>query len=293
MATKFDATLLPSNTTDANFRAWCSFIRDLLVTVGGWVQTADTGQMNFTTVTTPSVANTKQGYIIVRMADALQATSPVFLRIDFGSGGNALTQGIWLTIGTGSDGAGNITTKRFDGGSVTTPTITPGTNTTGTVNAYGSAAPNRVHFGLNIRSSPCILFLSIERSKDTTGADTGDGLLLYYNTSTLVNVQRYVVMGAAGQPVAENGLQYVLSSNNPSVFGSDVGVAVPIPVKGCAQPPGYGVAMVRSSDFAIEGSFQVVVYTTTVTYQHLNGVTVFTALVAANDAATRVAMRYD
>jgi hypothetical protein len=291
MATINSTALVCTNTGDANFRAWCSFIRDVFLMSGAWVQTPDTGQMNFATVVSPGVTNTKSGYLIVRMNDALQATSPVFVRLDFGCAA-AANPGLWLTIGTGSDGAGNITNKRFDGGSTAAPTITCSSSVTVPTASFGSAASSRVQFSLFIRTTQTLL-LSIERSKDTAGADTGDGLIVLWNTSAnVVAMNRYVILGSAGQPTPEVGLQYILSSNNPSSFGGDVGIGLLIPIKGFAQPPGTGVVVVRSADFAAEATFTMNVYGATRTYQHLSNI-LGTLSSGSSDGTSRVCIRFD
>jgi len=101
----------PDNTSDATFRAWVSALITALTTVG-MVQTADTGQINVSTVTRPTATATSGGYAILRFNDAAQATYPLYLKIEFGtasnsSAANSMPQ-VWLTIGKGSDGAGNI-----------------------------------------------------------------------------------------------------------------------------------------------------------------------------------------
>src|SRR6188768_655 len=292
MATLVSSSLIASNSSDANFRGWATFIRDIFITTGGWVQTSDTGQMNFATVTAPIAANAKQGYIVVRMNDALQSTSPVFVRIDFGSGsGVAQTPGIWITIGTGSDGIGNITNKRFDGGATATATIF-GSNSAVTNSSYGSAAPNRIQFALFVRATNFVL--SLERSKDATGADTGDGIIIIYNASTTqLNNQRYIILGQSAQPPVEAGIQYIISSNNPSSFGGDVGVALPVPMKGYAQPPGNGLLIVRSSDFTTESLFTVNIYGTTYTYQHVGSTLITINLTGGADSNARICIRFD
>lgn len=99
-----------SFTTDAKFRTWglaCS----TALQACGLVKTSDTGQINWASVTKPVATNTQAGYEIYRFDDSLQATKPVFIRIGFGSGGVASGNSptTWLTVGTGSDGAGTIT----------------------------------------------------------------------------------------------------------------------------------------------------------------------------------------
>ena len=126
MAISLSTVLFPDNSTDANFRAWVQFVHDLLITTGGWVDPGDTGQLNIAAAAHPIAANTKVGYRIYRMDDTLQATSPVFMRLDYGSSATANQTGIWVTIGTATDGAGTIPTAnmRFNGGSSSTPQIT-------------------------------------------------------------------------------------------------------------------------------------------------------------------------
>ena len=77
---------------------------------GGWAQTLDSGQINLTTnALYPSSANQSIGYQIWQMQDGLQTTYPIFIKFEFGSAASASLPAFWLTIGTSSDGAGNIT----------------------------------------------------------------------------------------------------------------------------------------------------------------------------------------
>ena len=98
----------PYNSTNAIFQAWGSGI-DGAFTTFGWIRTSDTGQINWTTVPFPTIVNTSQGYSIFRMSDSLQGTYPCYIKIEYGSYTAVLNPSLWITIGTGSDGAGNIT----------------------------------------------------------------------------------------------------------------------------------------------------------------------------------------
>lgn len=95
--------------SDAEFRLWGDAIHDALVDIG-LTQTSDTGQINWTTVTAPVAATTSQGYEIWRFNDSMQSTTPIYIKFEFGSGStNATRPNVWTTIGTSTDGAGNIT----------------------------------------------------------------------------------------------------------------------------------------------------------------------------------------
>jgi hypothetical protein len=106
-------SIMAQFTTDAEFRTWGQTMRAAMTAVGGLVQTPDTGQINWTTVTKPSAANTAAGYEIWRFDDAAQATVPIYMKIEWGTGGSANSPGMYLTLGTGSNGAGTITNIRF------------------------------------------------------------------------------------------------------------------------------------------------------------------------------------
>lgn len=111
---------------DAGFRAWGSEFSASLAAVG-LVQTADTGQINWVTVTRPAI-NTAGGYEIWRFAD-----STYYLKFEYGTGGVLTTPQMWITVGTGSNGSGTLT------GQLSTRSIfTALTPPTSTITAYPS-----------------------------------------------------------------------------------------------------------------------------------------------------------
>src|SRR5882757_2238071 len=122
--------------TDAAFRVWIAEAITVLFTTLGVTQTADTGQINTATVTRPAVINTAAGYVIGRFNDTAQSTSPVFFKLEFGTGTVQPTNpAMWITIGTGSNGSGTLTgvigTRVSTGGfgaiaSTITPYVTSG-----------------------------------------------------------------------------------------------------------------------------------------------------------------------
>lgn len=178
MATSSSVVDVSSFTTDAKFRTWGSAVSAAIV-ASGLTVTADTGQINWTTVTRPTGATTKAGYEIYRFNDTLQSTYPIFIRIDYGSGANASGQNpdTWLTVGTGSDGAGNITGVFFPVG-ISHNSTTASTNTTMTVRAaYSTSAGTAfIDAGLNEVANVNTGCWVISRTVDnTSGAPTGIG----------------------------------------------------------------------------------------------------------------------
>jgi hypothetical protein len=97
-------SIVVAHSSDANFRAWGSDVSTSFGLVG-LVQTNDTGQINWTTAIRPTVSSTYAGYEIWRFSD-----SSIFLKIEYGTNSSSSsTPGLRLAVGTGSDGAGNLT----------------------------------------------------------------------------------------------------------------------------------------------------------------------------------------
>lgn len=294
MGTRFSNTLQMTNSTDALQRAWAQFVFDTFVTTGGWVQTADTGQVVIAAIAHATVANTYQGYHVYRMADTLQATAPCFVRFDFGaSSAAANTPALKFTIGRGTDGAGNITDVLVNQFICQTAL-----NNTTACSSFGSADANRGHLLMFCQGTNHLLF-SIERTKNaSTGADTADGYLVTFQDTTPGTLTQYVNAAFGAQPSAER-TTFVLSNNNVSSFGSNIGIGFPLHFKGYVQPVGLGVIIVNVGDFLSAAQPALAVYGTTHTFQLAEGTSAQLSLaignaLATNTAATkRVGIRYE
>lgn len=280
MATQF-ATLKADTLAAGNIQAWAGFIENTLVG-GGWVVTADTGQTLPSALAAAAGTPSRSGYRIYRMGDALQATAPVFMRLDFGSAqfGGGGDPGLWITIGTGSDGIGNITGKMYDGGAaVNITTGSSGRDPAVGYNCYGSASAGRMTIGMfaaQEASGNLPFAFGIERTKDLAGNDTGAGLLLLNGGSAIgggLHTSAYLIYGAlpGAQPAAEVGISYVISSRMPSeTFApGDIGVGVIIHFKGVSQQPGVNFVMSNSSDVPLGGMINTTIYGVTHTYVQL------------------------
>lgn len=188
----------PDNASAAVFRTWGSGVDGTFTTLG-WVQTSDTGQINWTTVAAPSGSNTAMGYSIFRMNDTLQATKPVFIKVEYGTSGSVSWPSMWLTIGTGSDGSGTIT------GISWTRTQIAGWN-----NSASIAFPS--YFSGDSGRYCCALFtgegsnyyqigFSIERTRDSSGTINNTGLLVctlpHYNSGASPKSQYIPFTGTA------------------------------------------------------------------------------------------------
>jgi hypothetical protein len=174
MATSSPLTPI-DHTSDAGFRTWGNELMTALITTLGLTQTTDTGQLAFPmTVTTRPAINTAAGYYIIRFNDTLQSTVGVFIKVELGTFASATVPGLWITVGTGTDGAGNIT-----GGGVRTACGLVGAATSAVVNFQSRAcylASQGVLWvdwkqGASLANESQMGFV-IQRSVDNTGAPT-------------------------------------------------------------------------------------------------------------------------
>jgi hypothetical protein len=189
----YGPVLLPAYfATDADFRTWVAGIRAALEAVG-MVRTADTGQIDTATVVKPAATLANQGYDIFRLDDALQASCPVFLKIEYGSGGAADRPGLFLSHGQGSNGAGALTGTR----STSLQFLAANSRPIGSqLPVYASGDGSSVALMVNLDANQTMgLFLDRPRLAD--GSCTAEGFFHWCGASA--GTQRWGVIPQGGQ----------------------------------------------------------------------------------------------
>jgi hypothetical protein len=180
MTTASWSTVL-DQTSDAAFRTWGLELNTKFAAVG-MVQTADTGQINWTTVTRAAVVNTAAGYEIWKLS-----SGNLYFKIEYGTGNTQPTiPSLWITTGTGSNGSGTLTgqlSTRTQVGKTSTAITSTSTN----YQSYLCATAN--YFGLswkigsaNIVGSPRA-FMAVAQTVDATGAATSVGYFQLVSTT--------------------------------------------------------------------------------------------------------------
>lgn len=247
-----------NNVSDANFRSWGSYIAARFVTVG-LIQTADTGQINWTTVTTPVGVNTYQGYEVWRFADALQATAPVFFKIQYGEGAGIDGAGVRVQFGSGSDGAGNLT------GNLSAQYDAETTSKTAATTVIGSGSTGRfaicAAFDANIGLS-----FAFERSKDSAGNDTTEAVLWISHADTsgassTISGQAAVwstTLGVLG--TVETIFGALFAAGTSMAFGPQTMVAPVFHNKGVFMNPGLNVVGYYTLNITPLGTANVYMY---------------------------------
>lgn len=245
-----DRRFLPAFlSNDADFRTWGSGLAAQIQAMG-LVQTADTGQVNWATVLRPA-ANAFTGYEIYRFADALQATKPVFLKVEYGVGSAVDRPALRISVGTGSNGAGGLT------GQLGVVPATPGTGFSKvagtTLESVCSGSTSRLSLVTNLdpgNNAFATVYL-IERPRDPAGAPTGDGIFYFHGTSAATDFQ--VIPFTVAVPAAVATLPWAAP---PSWTADGVNVALlPVPLVAAAKVFFASWLVYRTADIGALTSF--------------------------------------
>ncbi len=234
--------------------------------------------------------------------DALSATYPYYLKIWYGSY-SSNTPEIWLQLGNGTDGAGNLM------GNMGVPYYCIITNNAASASnlfpCFASGDNSRVSFalwdGAGSGWAGSAVF-SIERSKNTSGADTATyAHIIQMGTanSQPTAPRRQQVLFPTGSPyglvgVAETStwLSAVPATATTFSLGTTVGVSPVWPHLGCLGNPLLGVVVYMSTDFVDQVPFTASLYSVPHTYLPF---ALAANLLSPNLAANtnRIAIRYE
>lgn len=263
--------LLFDNSSTANFKNWAQAISSAFSSAG-WTQTSDTGQVNWSTVAVP--ASGAFVYEIWQPGDALQTgATKFFAKIQYGtSSGSPAGPRLKITLGTSTDGAGNI-----NGFATSTlePTIGGG-NGQGSIvtyDCYFSGDTNRFGFilwrSLNAQGVPVLV--TMERTHNTDGTDSTDGVSLVTGVGAFGGnaSQQTLVFGVGAAPLSANVSYAALNDGNTvAAFNNKAPVSPVFPVYGIYGNPMTMVASVHTGDVGFGCQFTTTLYGATRNYIH-------------------------
>lgn len=206
-------------------------------------RSADTGQVNWATVTTMPGTGVRD-YEVYAFTDTLQSTRPIYVRIDYGGNPSAIPlMQVW--VGTATNGAGTLSGLQLGqalGG--TSGVSTLNTGATKQLYAFGSTATSVPRYCYASSDGSYLLFLTnfqqpnlagttadslggflVERTRDADGTPNGNGYLLWTWNALADNL-------AAGTATSFQGVQlrsYDLSQPNTynAATGFDYAAAIP------------------------------------------------------------------
>jgi hypothetical protein len=178
-AFKTAINVVGTNSTNANFQAWGSAVSNAF-TQCGWTEVTGIGEINWGTVAKPDTASTVMGFEIWKMADALQTTAPVTLKIEYGSGPANTSPGLWLQLG--ANNSGNALTGILSN----RQNVYSGGQQTASAPCFICGDTNRIIVGMHVSLAGNCFAFGIERTHDAAGADTGEGITVgaCYNSTS-------------------------------------------------------------------------------------------------------------
>ena len=172
-------TEIVAHSTGAEFRTWGKNISDNLSGTSSLLtKTADTGQIDWATVTKPTTTNTDAGFEIYELTDSFQATSPVFIKIFYGNGGTTSRVRLKIQIGVETDGAGAFV-GLTSGEQIIAPVFNlPGTSHTSYLSINEGFVAFIWQFGGLVTNQKAFASFVLSRTSDNDGSITGDGILV-------------------------------------------------------------------------------------------------------------------
>lgn len=246
MTTSFSST--PTVNTLAQYNAYFSAVRAAILSFG-WVQTSDTGQVDFTTNAAFPAIGTH--YQLFRPADALQSTAPFILRIGYGNSASIVQMTVQL--GSETDGAGNFINN------FTAPiSLTNGTSGSATaMTSYGAGDTDRFWLALNATvtatgvASGNMMFLSFERSKDSLGDNTGDFATIFCSGASATGLRQVSLHQEYGPTQGDNAWVAPMPYNSLNLGFNGAGGTVPVfPFLGRVENPSKDMGLCKFGDFA-------------------------------------------
>ena len=225
---------------DAEFRANCLLFHQGIVS-GGFDNCDCPNQIDFDTVTHTVTANQKLGFRIYKFTDALQATTPIYFRVDYGNGAYGVDPSWWITAGFAYEPSGSM----YPSGSEYSGTISTGNPTlperlAGYRNEVNVASCSFSGDGSQYAAS---LFyqaywfdalFTIERTKDDEGNDDARGFLMsiFGGVPDGVSSQVKYISGSTsgiGVTIARNNkLSTIMGSLSPRRYSGSYGDITPV-----------------------------------------------------------------
>lgn len=244
--------------SDATFREWGSDFALKLAAVG-LVQTSDTAQINWTTVTRPGSA-TNAGFEIWRFNDSLQGTAPVFIRIDYGTHTATTAPRMQFTVGTGTNGSGTLTGTALTTARVVHGSITQVTDTAR--QSYMCAVAGFFGFNWKVGAGLTEASFFICRTCDATGAPSVTGAMVSWGAGTVASSTarqslRFAATAAAYTAttvIADQMLGVNYQVPTTSAVGADIQVFLGWTITPRVEPL-FGVCGVYPAELAPGGTF--------------------------------------
>lgn len=273
------------NSSDAYFRDWGKKLSDALTAVGLF-KTADTGQVDWDTVSRPTLANQMMGYEIRAFQDTLQASNPVIFRIEYGGGDASAYTQIMITVCRATDGAGNVV-----GESTRRLAMKNASSSTTAYNCFVSGDVDRVSVAM-FANSGLLLPFYIERTKNASGGNTTTGVNIVWSAVSK-NYQVFFPRKGLQHPLTQ--IEYSICCLFPGTgttasYAGDIGLFPIMPMLGYTENPDLGACVYFTGDIAFNTDVALTILGSSHVYKTIAG---SIGTVNGNGNGKSLAMRYE
>jgi hypothetical protein len=217
------STFTWSNTDWGTARAWIDGVHDLII-AAGLVVAGDTGQLDSSTISGSISANNNFGFHVFAFPDTLQATRPIFLRLDYSTdqGNHAL---VLATVSSATNGSGTLATPLVATGNVNNAGAFQASITSYACYVDGTFSMVLGYgFSSGATNGNCVAGLVIDRARDATGTATAAGYLCEAVPQQFSAYALCRSMYGAASPAAGGGAPSLVP--DPNAAGSSEGANV-------------------------------------------------------------------
>lgn len=190
-----------AHSTDTDFRTWGAELSAML-TAAGFPKSADTGQINWGTATIPGTS-TYAGYEIRYLNDSLHGSKPLYVKIEYGTGGSANRPQIRVSAAASTNGAGTLTGAAYFAVQSIVPASAIGVSS---YHSHACAVEGGAWFSWKrgFAGTTSASFFGVFRTTDDSGTPTTTGFLFYYTNSN--QLYRYSYISSAQSDVSAYAL---------------------------------------------------------------------------------------
>lgn len=251
------------NLNDGEFRNWTKQLHDAILRVGltdasaSGAITSGSDSSEFDSLSRPGFANTDAGFIVYRFSDVLQATLPVFIKVEYGTGGSTSRQAVFVTVGVSLTSA----SLSAEESSVTASTpftqreqLAAGANAANAHQFFIGGDTNYLTFTgpskdlADQNDGPSSWFFACERTKNASGDDTADGILVGANT-TAATYKWYSLPASGSVPARDIEFPTAIGSQDPATHTGRQVVSPVFPLYSVSPNPGRNLLSCQNLSF--------------------------------------------
>jgi hypothetical protein len=247
--------LVRDNSTLANFKNWAKAISDFFITAG-WTRTADTGQVNWSTIASVPAG----GAFVYEILQTNDGATTYYLKVEYGTNATGSNNPeMRFTAGTSTTGTGNVsglTTGVF------LANLDPGGNGDGasTFNCYFSGDAGRMCIMMwrDVTDAQNPWAMAVQRSINASGTYTNSYFTLAvvaynYGSQNSDVYQQSVVFGVGSGPqrqtMLKGGLNVLGGAFTSEIFNGSTAVSPVYPEVGIFDNPMDALMVGSNSDF--------------------------------------------